>query len=510
MSSLIEQIKSRLKLEDVLVQLGYVIKNGSVHCPNHVEKTGSCHVYGADQRLHCFGCGWRGDVLDLIALHTKRSLSSVIQYYVETFGLSQNAETRKRQLRALNHAAIIFARTHVEDVTQYWWERGVSKEWIKAQQLGYCDGSELVQLKQFHDEKTLREVGLLSERGGSPLYKRWIIPIRDPEGRVIAFAGRIADGGDGAKYLNTTNSEVFRKSATLYGLQAGDTDVVVVEGYADVLTLRSHNIPALALMGTAFGAEHTHLLRGRKITLCLDGDRAGQKASLTSVQTMFEHGLNDVSLMMLPQGVDPDELILTNQWEAHWNKRMGIVPYLLSIAPAIPQDAFFTQVKPITKHLDVAGRDRLTRELGLHWHIDPAHVADGIGGRSIAAVATPDPVLWNVDELAFLRGLLEDDWTHSLWAREMRTHKLSLLSEAEFSSPKTGVIYTALRDATNQFQVETRDFVLERCDNVVSLNILTVPASSDLYKSALKIRLRHLCRIGNMSEAVKIKELLRE
>jgi DNA primase len=225
-------------------------------------------------------------------------------------------------------------------------ERGLNEEMIRRFQLGFAPDS-WDSLHRFFagrgtDPALVHEAGLLREReGGNGYYdyfrNRFIFPIRDREGRVVGFGGR-ALGSDQPKYLNSAQSAIFDKSSVLYGLDLARDEirkrdeVVIVEGYMDAIAAHQFGYAnVVAAMGTALTESQIGLLKRqtKRIVLALDADTAGQMATIRSLESMqqaldhdavpvpdamgivrFERKLNaDISIVRLPEGKDPDELI---------------------------------------------------------------------------------------------------------------------------------------------------------------------------------------------------------
>ncbi|MGE5335018.1 MAG: DNA primase, partial [Nitrososphaerota archaeon] len=275
-TSVIERIKQKL---DIVEEIGAVVslkKSGKAYkglCPFHGERTPSFYVFPDKQDWHCFGCGERGDLITFVQKQQSLDFREALELLAERAGIplerndrpesaEEAAETSARKrLRALNEAAAIWFHhqllqsTAAQYCRSYLDSRGVSNESIAHWRLGYApDGDALVQylLSVGYSAKELVEAGLAREReadrgGGMYSYfrNRLIFPIRDARGQTIAFGGRTLDGAQ-PKYLNTPQTLLFDKSATLYGLDlARDTirranRVVIVEGYMDAVVTHQY------------------------------------------------------------------------------------------------------------------------------------------------------------------------------------------------------------------------------------------------------------------------------
>jgi DNA primase len=330
-TSVIERIKQKL---DIVEEIGAVVtlrKSGKAYkglCPFHGERTPSFYVFPDKQDWHCFGCGERGDLITFVQKQQSLDFREALELLAERAGIpleynarpetaEESAEnaTRKR-LRALNEAAAIWFHHQLlqspaaQYCRSYLDSRGVSSESIAHWRLGYApDGDALTQylLGAGYSDKELVEAGLAREREanrGGGLYSyfrnRLIFPIRDARGQTIAFGGRTLDGGQ-PKYLNTPQTLLFDKSATLYGLDLArdairrGNRVVIVEGYMDAVVTHQYGTRnVVACIGSAITEKHIRQIKKltRRVTLALDPDAAGESATLrgiTVAQQAFDH-----------------------------------------------------------------------------------------------------------------------------------------------------------------------------------------------------------------------------
>lgn len=321
-TSVIERIKEKL---DIVEEIGAVVslkKSGKAFkglCPFHGERTPSFYVFPDKQDWHCFGCGERGDLITFVQKQQSLDFREALELLAERAGIplegafrpetpEEIAETSARQrLRALNEAAAIWFHHQLlqsnaaQYCRSYLDSRGVSNESLAQWRLGYApDGDALVQylLSVGYSGKELVDAGLAREREGDRgggIYgyfrNRLIFPIRDARGQTIAFGGRTLDGSN-PKYLNTPQTTLFDKSATLYGLDLArdgikrTNRVVIVEGYMDALVTHQfgpHNV--VACIGSAITEKHIRQIKKltRRVTLALDPDAAGESATLRGI-----------------------------------------------------------------------------------------------------------------------------------------------------------------------------------------------------------------------------------
>ncbi len=333
-SSIVERIKQKL---DIVDEIGAVVplrKSGKAFkglCPFHGERTPSFYVY-PEGWYRCFGCGENGDIFTFVEKQQGVDFREALALLAERAGIalesgaregeahqeSPEAAARKR-LRALNEAAAIwlhhqllqspearYARTYLDS-------RGVNGESITLWRLGYApEGDRLSRYlqEQGYTAKELIEAGIARERDagkGGGLYdtfrNRLIFPIRDARGQTIAFGGRELGGGH-PKYLNTPQTLIFDKSATLYGLdlaregirRAGQ--VVIVEGYMDALVTHQYGFRnVVACIGSAITDKHIKQIKKltRRVALALDPDAAGEAAMVRGI-TVAQQAFDRISV----------------------------------------------------------------------------------------------------------------------------------------------------------------------------------------------------------------------
>lgn len=355
-TSVIERIKQKL---DIVEEIGAVValkKSGKAFkglCPFHGERTPSFYVFPDKQDWHCFGCGERGDLITFVQKQQSLDFREALELLAERAGIpldsaqrsetaEESAETAARKrLRALNEAAAIWFHhqllqsTTAQYCRSYLDSRGVSNDSIAQWRLGYApDGDALVQylVSVGYSAKEIVEAGLAREReahrgGGMYAYfrNRLIFPIRDARGQTIAFGGRALDGSN-PKYLNTPQTLLFDKSATLYGLDLAreairrGNRVVIVEGYMDAVVTHQYGTRnVVACIGSAITEKHIRQIKKltRRVTLALDPDSAGESATLRGI-TVAQQAFDRV-VVPVP-GPAPDD---TRSGQSGWTKGAG-------------------------------------------------------------------------------------------------------------------------------------------------------------------------------------------
>lgn len=323
----IATVKARSSIEDVVREHVTLRPAGPGSlkglCPFHDEKTPSFNVRPAVGAWHCFGCGEGGDVISFVQKIDHLTFAEAVERLAQRLGMELRYEDggarpreeglgrRSRLLEAHRVAEEFYterllADTGARQARDFLRGRDFNSSHVKQFGVGFAPrgGEDLVRLlrdKGFTDEELV--VGGLAGRGSRGLYDRFrgrlVWPIRDITGSTIGFGARriFDDDRIEAKYLNTSETPIYKKSAVLYGLDlakkriSADRQAVVVEGYTDVMACHLAGIEtAVATCGTAFGAEHIKILRRimrdeadlapAKVIFTFDGDAAGQKAAM--------------------------------------------------------------------------------------------------------------------------------------------------------------------------------------------------------------------------------------
>jgi DNA primase len=302
-------------------------------CPFHDERTPSFSVNPVEKLYYCFGCGQGGDVVSFVRETENLDFVGAIEWLADRFNVSleyeesspQAEEARQQRDRVfalLEHATTFFER-HLwetgagEPVRGYLVERGLGEEVAREFRLGLSPGQGLAEKarERGFTQKELRAAGLVNARGRDYFPARLMFPLTDARGRVVGFQARRLHDDDPlrGKYVNSPESELFHKSALLYGLHlaraaiAKQDRAVVVEGNTDVIALRQAGFePAVASMGTALTERQLREL-GRltkRLYLCFDADAAGEDATLRGMELAAGQGF-DIRVVALPPGQDP-------------------------------------------------------------------------------------------------------------------------------------------------------------------------------------------------------------
>lgn len=347
----IDEVRSRTDIREVVE--GYVtLKSAGIGsykglCPFHDERTPSFHVRPQYGTYHCFGCGESGDVISFVMALEHTTFTETVERLAAKIGYelhyeqgsgptSEQVGHRQRLLDAHKVAAEFFQaqlRTRAAAAAQkYLGDRGFTPGDAHEYGVGYAlQGWDhlLTHLRhRGYSNDELEATGMFSV-GKRGLYDRFrgrlMFPIRGVSGEVIGFGARkLYDDDPGPKYLNTPETQLYRKSNVLYGIDkakreiAKKRQVVVVEGYTDVMSMHLAGVStAVATCGTAFGAEHIKIVRrflsddgsGGEVIFTFDGDAAGQKAALRAFDE-DQKFMAQTFVAVEPNGMDPCELRL--------------------------------------------------------------------------------------------------------------------------------------------------------------------------------------------------------
>ena len=342
----IEQTRRASDLVDVVGDRVRLKKQGRRFvglCPFHNEKSPSFSVDPAEGLYYCFGCKKGGDVFRFVQETEGVGFLDAVRLLADKAGIEldegppdPNADRKEAMTAALRFAARFYNGQLGTDAgargLEYLRSRGFTPETVKAFGIGVApagwDALVTAATEAGHDAEILEAVGLAKTRSSGGHYDafrdRLMFPILSPIGKVLGFGGRILpDTQTGsadytpAKYINSPDTEVYQKSRELYGLKQAkrairaEEEAVVVEGYADVVSLAQAGIEnVIAASGTALTPQQIALLgkTARTLLLLFDADEAGQTAARKAIDTALAGGLVPYAVP-LPDGADPDSYV---------------------------------------------------------------------------------------------------------------------------------------------------------------------------------------------------------
>ncbi len=359
----LEELKYKCDIVEVISQYVPLQKKGGRYfgcCPFHNEKTPSFCVNNG--WYHCFGCGASGDVVKFVMEMESVSFYDAVKILADKVGLQlpevkldpQYAQKKEHGdvLNQLMRDAARYYRNNLldekkgNDAREYLHNRGLDDEIAKRYGLGLSlDNESMVgyMRRKGYSLKDLEECGLVgnAQRPYDAFANRIIVPIMDSMSNVIAFGGRIYHGEkDVAKYKNSTNTTLFDKGRTIYGINFIKRDkkmngvaykeLILVEGYMDVISLGASGIKnAVACMGTALtdGQARELSRMTENLYVCYDGDGAGKKATIRNVDILAKF-VQNVRVISLDEGKDPDETVREGGAEAFLKKQKEALPVI--------------------------------------------------------------------------------------------------------------------------------------------------------------------------------------
>lgn len=359
----LEELKYKCDIVEVISQYVPLQKKGGRYfgcCPFHNEKTPSFCVNNG--WYHCFGCGASGDVVKFVMEMESVSFYDAVKILADKVGLQlpevkldpQYAQKKEHGdvLKQLMRDVARYYRNNLLDenkgkaAREYLHNRGLDDEIAKRYGLGLSlDNESMVgyMRRKGYSLKDLEECGLIAntERPYDAFANRIIVPIMDSMSNVIAFGGRIYHGEkDVAKYKNSTNTTLFDKGRTIYGINFIKRDkkmngvaykeLILVEGYMDVISLGASGIKnVVACMGTALtdGQARELSRMTENLYVCYDGDGAGKKATIRNVDILAKF-VQNVRVISLDEGKDPDETVREGGAEAFLKKQKEALPVI--------------------------------------------------------------------------------------------------------------------------------------------------------------------------------------
>ncbi len=366
----IQEVILRNPLEEIVAQYATLKRAGSnmvCCCPFHNEKTPSFTLYSNPSHYYCYGCGAGGDVITFVRQMENLDYLSAVEMLANRAGLTmpvandEEKRINKKRFYEMNAEAARFWHAQLQSPAgkaglDYLLGRGLSAPIIKRFGLGYATTSwnsltsHLLQKGYRKEEIVEGFLGKIGKTG--QLYDlfrgRAMFPVIDVAGNVVAFSGRIveSDRENDPKYVNTTDTPVYKKSRTVFALNIAknspDKEIILCEGNMDAVSLHAHGVStAVASLGTALTMDHCRILARytEKVYLCYDGDEAGKRATRKAIRLLQDAGIKVkvITLSGTDQNgkpiKDPDDFIRAfgkGAFEKAKKEAMGAIEYLFS------------------------------------------------------------------------------------------------------------------------------------------------------------------------------------
>jgi DNA primase len=412
-------------------------------CPFHDERSPSFSVDPQDKLYHCFGCGEAGDVFGFVMEKEALGFSEAVEALADRYGVEvereqedPQAEARRQRRQRLQqllersaayYTSYLWESREAGKARDYLAERGLTESALRDFGVGFApsawDKILLAGQRAGFRVEELRAVGLVqqSQKGGEydRFRSRIMFPIRDARGRTLGFGGRAMRDDQGAKYVNTAETDFFHKSQILYGLDraraamARANRAVVVEGYTDVIALHQAGVEGtVAVMGTAITPDQVKALSGvvSEVVLALDADEAGQ-AAMVRVQSVAGERRMRLRVAAMPKGVDPAEMMVAEKGPERFRAlvdsageltdfQVGLVLDRTDVASPVARDQALAEVAPILASMgEGASQSELVRKVADRLDLEPAMVLGRVvaatpatGGPGAGGAAPPPPI----------------------------------------------------------------------------------------------------------------------
>ena len=374
-NEVINEIRNKTDIVDVVSRYVNLTKTGKNYigvCPFHDDHSPSMSVSPEKQIYTCFSCGASGNVFTFVSDFEKISFTEAVRLLGEKVGISISGDvkvnTKKDDYYEIYDLANKFYQNSLnsslgKNAIEYLENRSIDKETIKKFGIGLSiqkvSLTEYLTNKKYSLDKLI-DIGLTNDNGNDIFISRIMFPIYDLSGNVVAFSGRIYNTKDNSKYVNTKETDKFKKGKILYNyhiakehLKKNDT-IIIMEGQMDVIRASTVGINnCIATMGTALTKDHKIVLKNmaKNIVLCFDGDAAGEKATLSAIELLEDTGVN-IKIVRLPNNMDPDEYILkegTASFLYQIKSALSLIDYKMEI---LKKDKDFSNIKDISSYVN--------------------------------------------------------------------------------------------------------------------------------------------------------------
>ena len=333
------EIRSKANIVEIISEYVPLIQKGKNYfgvCPFHDDHNPSMSVSPEKQIYTCFVCGAHGNVFSFIMDYENLSFVEAVKIVgnkvgvkvdVEVPRINKNINEKQKKMFNIYDIANKYYQNQLNTsegkrAREYLKNRDIDDEVIKEFEIGLSTKSLLTDLliKKGYSDKELLESGITSSNNDKiydTFSNRIMFPLYDIEGKVVGFSGRIFDDSDNSKYVNSKESEIFKKSKIIYNYHKAkdyarrEKHVIITEGFMDVIALYKRGIKnVVATMGTAITSEHIGLIKkiSTNVILCFDGDNAGEKATISCSNELIKNNVMP-KIIRLRDKLDPDDFI---------------------------------------------------------------------------------------------------------------------------------------------------------------------------------------------------------
>lgn len=358
-------IKSKVNIVDVISEYLPVEQKGKNYfaiCPFHDDHNPSMSISPEKQIYTCFVCGASGNVFNFVANYEKVSFVSAVKKVAQKIGINLDInvkddykpkDTKYDKYYKMFDITNKYYQNNIKSVygkkaIEYLHNRKINDDIINEFEIGLSmndnNVSKLLE-KKGYDVNELIDIGLCGKKDNfiyDIFRNRIMFPLYNLDGKPVGFSGRIYNGEKDSKYVNSKESIIFKKGNLLYNYHRALSharekhQIIVVEGFMDVIRLYTIGIKnVVATMGTAITKEHANLLMklSKNIVLCFDGDKAGEKATISALDALEKIGITP-KIIRLEDDLDPDDYIIKKGSDAyltHLNNPMSSVVFKINI-----------------------------------------------------------------------------------------------------------------------------------------------------------------------------------
>lgn len=376
-NEVVNEIRNKTDIVDVISKYVNLTKKGKNYfgiCPFHDDHSPSMSVSPDKQIYTCFSCGASGNVFTFVADYEKISFHEAVRLLGEKVGIevgeSITSDAKKDDYFDIYNIANKFYQNSLftnlgKNAIEYLEKRNIDKETIKKFGIGLSiqkvSLTDYLVNKKYNIDKLI-DCGITNDNGHDIFINRIMFPIYDLNGNPVAFSGRIYNTRDTAKYVNTKETDKFKKGKILYNyhiakeqLKKNDS-IIIMEGQMDVIRASTIGINnCIATMGTALTKEHKNIIRNmaNTIILCFDGDSAGEKATISAIELLEDTDAN-IKIVRLPDNMDPDEYILKNgkdSFLAQIKSASSLIDYKMEL---LKKSKDFSNIKDVSSYINSA------------------------------------------------------------------------------------------------------------------------------------------------------------
>ncbi len=394
----INEIRSRANIVDIIsgyLQVSSKGKNYVALCPFHNDHSPSLIISPEKQIFNCFTCRTGGNVFSFVMKYENVSFAEAVSIVAKKVGFNLKndvfvkSENKYSKDYEIYEYAMKFYLNNINTADgskarEYLLKRGINETIIKEFKLGYSGSSKDTFYKlatnKGWDIETLNKLGLINkvnENVYDTFINRVVIPIENLKGEVVGFTGRIFNGEDNtAKYLNTKETEIFKKSSLLFNYHNAKNyirdrkSVIVVEGNMDAIKMSAKGFKnVVALMGVALSKEQIDILKRLKVPviLMLDNDNAGEEATIKNGESLINSGV-DTKVIRLSGAKDPDEYLEKFGIDAMQNNIDKAIKYIDFKIECLKKDKDLSNMEDLITYVkevinSINGEDDLTKEI---------------------------------------------------------------------------------------------------------------------------------------------------